>query len=236
MQFLRRWLLLALVPLVALIANGCVKSTAIQGGHKPFEMEAVDECLVLIADMSGSFSESWDDRAYTLFLELMDRFFQEGMGSESRVVLGQLSGSDKVILFQGTPAELRRRFRSPEDLNNFLRENSDPSRSAVFDATGKTVDYIRSMQGVTEKTRVLTVILSDMVESESNQTTRSQSGHRMLNSLKRYKEQGGTLALYFVALDEMPRWRQILEMAGFEPGQYVIENAIVAKPELPRFD
>ncbi|WP_050769461.1 hypothetical protein [Blastopirellula marina] len=226
----------AIACLSALSIGGCIESQATQVNQKPFETQELDACLAVVVDMSGSFHDQWDDRAYTLFLQLIDRFFTEGMGSESRVVLGQLSDNQNAILFEGTPAEMRRRFRSPEELNEFLKANSDPKSSPVFEATGKTVEFMSSMPGVTERTRLLTVVLSDMADSEQDPETRSQKGFQMLDSLKRYRAQGGGLALYFVSQEETARWRRILSDAGFEPGQYVIEHEMVANAQLPRFD
>ena len=104
----------------------------------------------------------------TLFLDLSDRFFTEGMGTNTRLVISQLSGSGDAVLFDGKPSDLRTRFKSPDELNQFLQERSDPSSSKVFESTTKTLEYVGSMSGVTERTRLLTVIMSDMLDSEQN--------------------------------------------------------------------
>lgn len=215
--------------------SGCIESQSISQ-PKAFDRTELDACLAIVVDMSSSFADSWEERAYNLFVELMDQFFTEGMSIESKVVLGQLSGNKSVVLFEGRPAEVRERFQSAEDLNAFLREHSDPSRSPVFEATQRAVDYVSSIRGVTENTRVLTVILSDMGDTEQDADKRRKTGHKMLKSLRRYREAGGALALYFVAPSEMSRWKTILGMAGFDPGSYVIESTLVAHPQLPRFD
>lgn len=221
---------------MALASTGCIESHATQADSQPFETQELDAALAVIVDMSGSFHDAWDDRAYKLFLQLIDRYFTEGMGTESRVVLGQLSANGNIILFEGTPAEMRNRFRSPEDLNEYLQQHSDPASSPVFQVTGKTVEFMSAMPGVTEKTRLLTVLLSDMEDSEPSAELRRENGYKMLDSLKKYREQGGGLALYFVSQEETARWRRILSDAGFEPGSYVIEHEMVAQAKLPRFD
>lgn len=215
--------------------GGCIKSEAI-GQASPFETQELDACLAIVVDMSGSFSNSWDDRAYDLFLNLSDRFFTEGMGSDSRLIISQLSGDEKAVLFDGKPSDLRRRFQSPEQLGQFLKEHSDPSMSRVFDSTTSTLNYVRSLPGVTKRTRLLTVIMSDMLDTESNADKRILSGRRMVDALKSYREAGGGLALYFVATDEISRWQTIMSESGFEPGHYVIENELTQSPQLPRFE
>jgi len=214
---------------------GCIPSKP-AANYRPFESDQLDACLAIMVDMSGSFSDSWDDRAYPLFLELTDQFFTEGAGDESRIVIGQLSAAEKVVLFEGRHGDLRAKFDSPEALSQFLKENSDPSSSPVFQATERVVDYVSSMPGVTVDTRLMTVILSDMADNQPDLTQRREAGEQMLSSLTRYQEMGGGLALYYVALDQTTRWRKILAAAGFSSGSYVIENTLVNRPQLPRFD
>lgn len=217
------------------VACGCVESQPVDRS-KPFEVKELDACLAIVVDMSGSFAESWDGRAHKVFLDLMDRFFVDSAGGRSRVVIAQLSGEREAVLFEGAPADLRRRFQRPEDLSAFLKERSNPTSSEVFRSTRRTLDYVSNVQGVTERTRLLTVILSDMADTTSDLETRKREGSAMLDSLTRYREQGGGLALYFVGREEIDRWRRILKKAGFEPGQYVIESHLVEHPQLPRLD
>jgi hypothetical protein len=229
-----RQLTLGLLVLVVL-TGGCVDS---QPHHlaKPFERRELDACLTIVVDMSGSFATNWDDRAYKLFLELMDQFFTEGIGVESRVVIGQLSGNENAVLFDGRPEELRSQFRSADELNAYLQKHSDPGSSPVFQATDRSVSYVTAMQGITPNTRLMTVVLSDMIDTACTVDERRETGNDMLKTLKKYRKMGGGLALYFVAPHEMKRWQQIINMAGFEPGTYVVESSLIARPELPRMD
>lgn len=227
------FLLLGLILLLA--CSGCVPSTSKkQAAH--FESTELESCLAIVVDLSGSFANSWDDRAYDLFISLMDQFFTEGAGAESRLVIGQLSGNSEVVLFEGRPADLQSKFDSPQALNRFLKEHSNPASSPVYRATDRAVEYVLSMPGITSDTRLLTVILSDMADSEPDLAARRRAGHQMLDTLKRYRAGGGGLALYFVSPEELSRWKRILQMAEFEPGSYVIESTLVAEPQLPRFD
>lgn len=233
MYSIQRLILLSVICCV--VVTGCVESQQVENtGH--FEDRELDACLAVVVDMSGSFAESWDDRAYKLFLNLSEQYFTESMGSDAKLVICQLSGNDQVVLFEGQPDDLRNKFTSPEEFNEFLKEKSDPSSSKVFDATRRSVDYVGSISGVTDNTKLLTVILSDMWDSEYNQSIRMESKEKLMESLTSYRQQGGGLALYFVAEEQIAVWQNILNEAGFEPSHYIIENELVASPQLPRFD
>ena len=220
-----------LLAATCLSAIGCVESQS-TGQVAPFQDRKVDACLSIIVDMSGSFRESWDDRAYKLFLDLSDRFFTENMGGESKLVIGQISANEQVLLFEGRPEDLRKRFNSPEEFNQFLLDRSDANGSYVFEATRKAVEHLGAVSGVTEETRLLTVVLSDMQDSQGDK----RSLDRMAASLRQYQELGGALALYFVSESEIPRWRAIVNDAGFAPDHVMIENELAASPRLPQFD
>lgn len=226
---------LFLFVLLGAVASGCVPSRSLTH-RQPFETKSLDACLTIVVDMSGSFYESWEERAYPLFLELMDRFFVEGTGADSRIVICQLSAAADVVLFEGSPDDLRATFTSPETLDAFLRERSDPSGSPVYEATERAIGYVTSMPRVSEETRLLTVILSDMAHYNPADANDVEAGTKMFAALQRYGAMGGGLALYCVAESEAPRWGQILTAAGFQPGLYVVESELVANPQLPQFD
>lgn len=201
-----------------------------------FESEELDGCMTFLIDMSGSFANSWDDRAYKLFIELSEQYFTEAMGTNNRLIIAQLSGNDRVVVFDGRPSDLQRQFKSPEALNEHLKQNSNAYYSHVFHAIKQTVDYVGALRGVSENTRLLTVVLSDLQDSETDLARRSAMGHAMVDSLKIYRQAGGALALYYVDGSQTARWREVLSMAGFEEGSYVIENELSSTPLLPRFD
>ena len=217
---------------ICLICTGCIETPDTRVST-PFETTGVDACLSIVIDMSGSFRESWDDRAYRLFLDISERFYTDAaMGGETKLVIGQLSGNEQVLLFEGQAEDLRKEFNSPEAFNQFLKDHSDPVGSHVFYATRKAIEHIGAVSGVTDETRLLTVILSDM--RDTNGDTEAQS--KMTDALRDYQSRGGALALYFVAESEAPRWKAILNEAGFEPGHFIVENSLSASPQLPQFD
>lgn len=223
-----------IVGYVLLSTTGCVPAEPHET-VQPFEQREIESSLAILVDMSGSFSASWSSSAHGLFLGLMDQFFTENVGGEARVVVCQLSGSSDTVLFEGRPEELRSKFRTPADLNAFLTSHAKPASSPVYQSIRKVVDYVSALPGVDENTRLMTVVLSDLVDNSPDGERQAQ-GRKMLQSLERYQKAGGGLALYFVAPGETSRWRRILDLAGFEPGTFVIESTLVAQPQLPQFD
>lgn len=226
---------LMFIALAGLPATGCVESQGLSQST-PFERQELDDCLAICIDMSGSFRHNWDDRAYDLFMDISDRFFTEAMGNESRIIITQLSGEGKVVLFEGRPDDLQQKFQSPEDLNQYLLDHSDGGSSQVYRAMSRTLDHIGSMSGVTQDTRVLTIVFSDMQDTGAAVGNGDADRTEMMKSLRRYADNGGGLALYFVARDQVQPWRQILSEAGFEPGHFIIENDLTSSPQLPRFE
>jgi hypothetical protein len=221
---------------MALLA-GCIKKPIDTGEHTHFETVETDACLAIVVDLSGSFHNDWqqDGRAHRLFMDLITQFFNEGLGQESRVVLGQISHSDDFVLFEGTPNELTRRFRTPESLNDFLQQHADPQSSKVYRSTRGMLDHLAGMNGTTSNTRRLVVVLSDMHDSESSLEEWRKAGNEMFLALQSYADSGGGLALYFVAEDQKQLWSDLLEQAGFSQGSYVIEGQLSESPQLPSF-
>ena len=219
---------------ICLLSIGCIERPTSRKA-KPFEVVELESCLCLLIDMSGSFGTSWEDRAHKLFLQLLDAIFADA-GAESRVVIGQLSGNDQVVLFEGQPNELRRKFKSPEDLNSFLLKHADPSASKVYESTRKMVDYAAALNGVTDETRMVTVVLSDMADNTQDEKAREKAKDQVLKSLEEYHERGGGLALYFVSPDQAKNWNQMLTEAGFGAGEFVIETSLSESPRLPRLN
>ncbi len=224
------------LSLLCLLTAGCVESPDL-GQAAPFESQELDACLVIVIDLSGSYQDLWDQRAYNLFLQLSDRYFNESMGTENRLIISQISGTEQALLFEGTPADLRKQFRSPQELSKFLKDRSDPNSSRVIESTRQTLDYVSTFPGVTKNTRLLTLIFSDMIDSDSLSQIWDQSQtHPLREPLQRYQALGGGIAMYFVADAERQRWNQLLQEAGFQAGHYLIESELTTNPQLPRFE
>ncbi len=213
---------------------GCVKVPTAES--KPmFEVEHLDACLAVVVDMSDSYRDDWETRAHALLLDLMQRFFSESRGSRSKIVLAQLSDADQVVLFEGTPADLQARFRTPRQLGDYLRAHSESGSSKVFHAVSEITTHLVSDSQISAETQLLTVMLTDGINTRSRAVENRDLEQEMHRALVRYREKQGAFAMYFVAESQTTFWKQTLNNAGFEPGTFIVEDARVASPQLPSF-
>ena len=138
------------ILLVMLSTLGCIKKRVDTSGFQPFEDKSYDNVLCLVIDLSGSFVDDWqnDSKAHQMFVSVMDDFFNDSMGEESRIVVSQISAQVPYVIFDGTPKDFVQQFPNPEELNRFLIENSNPDRSEVYLSIDKTLSYINQIDGI----------------------------------------------------------------------------------------
>lgn len=194
----------------------------------------LDAVLVFIFDLSGSFEPTLNVRAYPTTFRIMDDFFEGTQGSRARIVIGQLSGEEGRMLFDGTPGDLRALCHSADDLRQFVKDNSDPGGSPVYQSIERGMDYVTAINGITDKTKVLTIVMSDLADNHRNGW---QAQHnKMLETLSRYERLGGSIALYYVDSMLTGSWKQTLLGAGFGQDRFIIESTLVDHPRLPKFE
>ena len=155
-------------------------------GLEESELESI---LGITVDMSGSYNERFETTAYPMLTQICDSYFKETMGSEgSKLVISQLSGkTDQIILFEGRPADLRKRFKSAQELAAHLREKADPSASRVSETMCRSLDYIGSVSGRTKKTKVMAIVFSDMCETENDPAKLGALEDALMVSLKKHQ-------------------------------------------------
>lgn len=222
---------------ITCLAFGCIeKQDAKQ--FTPFETEELDACLAITIDLSGSFSREWqaDGKAYRLFTNLIGQFFNDGMGTNSRLIIGQISDSGDMLLFDGTATEFMRKFRSPETFNQFLVSNSDPVGSKVYESFSQVLRYVNAIPEAGPSTRIMLVSLSDLLDNDASFNDWDDVNDALKAPLSEFASRGGGIAMYFVARNEKPKWRSFLQSAGFKPGTFAIETGLVESPQLPSFD
>lgn len=219
-----------------MLLSGCIKSDSLQEDVAPFETKGLDRALVIVIDMSGSFVQHWETKAYPMFIDLADQFFTEGIGMDTRLVICQLSNSEQVVLFEGSPQAFRKEFQSSAKFSTFLKSNSDASGSRVYHATNRALNYVNHMSGVDDETKLLTVFLSDMIDSNTDFTTREKAKAEVISSMQEYNKRGGAIALYYVDHNQVPTWQSITHDADFPAGYSLIESDLSASPQLPKFE
>lgn len=227
---------LVLSLLAGLSAFGCVERP-IGSEQAAFEESKLSSVCAVLIDLSGSFRKTLDERAYRLFLEIADRHATASMGQESKLIVGQLSAqTDQIVLFEGSPGDFRKRFRSAAEFIAFLKGSSDPKASHVLEATTRSLEYLTSVSGETPKTRMTLVVLSDMRESQRDPAKRAALEAALQTSLRDFRAKGGAIAFYHVAEQERERWYRRLKECDFTPADYVVEGEVSESPRLPIFD
>lgn len=216
--------------------TGCIERDLNRKDASFEESKLTSVCAVLL-DMSASFRGTLKQRGHKLFFEIVDRHLSASMGADAKLIVGQLSAEkDQIVLFEGSPADFRRRFRSPQEFAAFISSKSDPSASHVLEATRRTLDYLVSTSGITENTRMTLVVLSDMHDSESNAVRRTALDEELKVAMKDFQAKGGAMALYYVAEQQREKWYRRLRECGFTPEQYVVETDLAETPRLPKFE
>ncbi|MEM7811334.1 MAG: hypothetical protein AAF532_07655 [Planctomycetota bacterium] len=214
--------------------SGCVEVPPNEG-RAAFESESLDIALTVVIDLSGSFSHTWDAAGFAHFQQLTDLFFRESLGAESRLTIGQLSGNTQTMIWEGSGHDLRRSFQSPADFANFVKASiaaADRGSSPVSQSIANAIRYVEGTPNLTPRTRKLTVLYSDLMDTGSSE----EDERDMLETLKRYTESGGGIALYYAEPSVRPVYLQKFANAGLNPRSYCVETRLVARPPLPSFD
>jgi hypothetical protein len=190
--------------------------------------------LINLLDLSGSFEQLMadDGKPYEFALQVVDQYFRDQLGSNSKVIIAQISNTDRSLLWQGSPHELRQQFPTAAAFREFLRSKNDPSGSRVFESVAQTLDYVTSEPSVSRgKAKSAVFVLSDMLDTS---TDSEKSKECALRALANYGQHGGTIGFYYVDQLLVPQWRQYATDAGIK--RCCVEADIVGKPSLPCFD
>lgn len=224
-------ILFALLLMLAILA-ACERRQMVD--EPPAIQQVEYEALMVgMLDMSGSYLDTIRHKAFPFFSLAADRFFRERLGADrDKIVISQLSGNARSLLWDGSPRALRNQFGSAGAFQRFLDEKSSPAGSRIHDGISDALEYILDYPGVKEgKTRVSLFVFSDMDE---NFPEPEKSRARLLQLLAEYSRVKGCIGMYWVDQRFVPVWRRHLRDAGVK--HFVVESEIVADPSLPVFD
>jgi hypothetical protein len=199
-----------------------------------FEEQTHDSTLTIILDLSTSCEQlmSPDGQGYELMLKLIDRYFRSRLGTGDQLILAKICGNDRALLWEGTPLELRRRFRSASSFRQFLLDHADPNGSRVYAGVTRAVEYALARQGKSAtEAKNACLILSDFVE---NDPTQKGSAGKMFETLAKYSEAGGAIGFYFVDQAICPYLEKHLAEHGIK--NFCVQSEVVASPVLPNLD
>lgn len=195
------------------LMSGCTR-VDLSGQSDPFHETDRETKIVILLDLSGSFQQMMvvDGKAYQFCLRVADKYFRSRIGTQDEIVIAQISGTDRALLWQGTPAQLRRDFPGPTEFQQFLQHKAGPGGSLVYDSIASTVEYLISEPEIdTGTARSAVFVLSDMLENGPDPET---SKNRMMNAFATYGKHHGCVGLYFVDQGLVTYWRDEMKSSG----------------------
>jgi len=203
---------------------------------RPFLQQQKDDqeegyILAIALDCSGSFATQ-DDKAWNFVCNVLDRYMRDRIGSSDQVLIAQLSGDNKPLVWQGTPIQLREDFDSADDFRKMLLKRSDPNGSRIHDGCVEVLSHLMSMPGVQSgKKKCVFLALTDF---EDNAGDEVRSRARLVKSLKAFAQMKGNVGFYYVDQRFVQGWRKDLAEAGYP--HFVIQSEIVTNPPIPTFE
>lgn len=202
-----------------------------QTESSPLGEEDTEHVLVMIFDLSKSFSPymSPDGPAFEFAMKTIDQYFRARIGTQDKVVLGQISATGQPLLFEGTPHELRKRFPDATSFHDYLKSQADPNGSQVYAGVQRTVEYLQQAQRTKyPNAQGLLLVLSDMQDTSAQGKAAARA---MLQTLSDYAADGQAMGFYFVE----PTVAKFLDQHLRELGvtNLRVESNIVSSPLIP---
>lgn len=203
-------------------------------GASAFSPSETEYIVMILIDLSGSFAHQMaeEGKAYEFALRIYDRYFRDRIGNNSdELIIAQLSGTHRSLLWRGAPLELRQKFSSATEFKDFLLANADPRGSLVHDGMAHALEYMNSDPALANgKAQAAVFVLSDLLDNGSNPEA---SAPRVGKALADYARKNGVIGMYYVDQDLVLPWRQTLQAAGIR--DYRVECMINETPDLPSF-
>lgn len=197
----------------------------------PDEKEFV---LTIVFDLSGSFMQKMaaDGEAYDFAMRVVDRYHRHKASTQDKLVLAQISGTGRSLLWEGTPLQLRRRFPTAAKFREHLVAKADPHGSFVNDGLAHAIQYVATdPKVVSGQAQVGVFVLSDMLDNGPNP---EESKQRLTTALSGLGRIDCVVGMYYVDQLLVAEWRQQLQDAGVK--HYRVESEIVGQPTLPEFE
>lgn len=220
---------------VFLIAfSGCTPRAEVAPENSIMLHERHGCVITVLLDLSGSFHAQMVEggKAHRFFLAILDTYFKDHIGEKDEIVIAQISGADRALLWQGTPMQLRQDFANPQAFQKFLTGRVAPRQSKVLQNFAKAVEYMVSYQDVANgKTRSAIFVLSDM---RDNDPDRDSARERLKKALETYASTGGVIGCYYVDQDLVNSCRNFLAKSGIR--NFKVDADIVGNPQLPVID
>lgn len=219
------------LPLLAIL-SGCEKRREVKG-NTTFSTRENQYVAVIVMDLSGSFSQlmAEDGKAYRFAAHVVDEYFRNRDALDDKLILAQISGTQRSLLWEGTPQQLRKNFPTAEAFRDFVLRKADNRGSLVHEGLANVVDYVAAdPQFAKGRSAATLLVLSDMQDTDNNPDSR----RRLMESLSEFGKLDGAVGIYFCDQLEIANWKQRLADCGIQNS--VVESEIVGQPQLPSFE
>lgn len=220
-----------LVCILLVLLAGCERRDT--SDVSPFQQEHCDYVLTIAIDLSDGFREymTADGKAYDLILRAIEQYFRDRIGGHDQIIITQLSGNKRPLLWQGTPQQLRREFPDSTSFREFLLGHSEPKGCRLNDGIADTIDYTLRTESIKRgNAKSALMILSKMLDDQPEQEA---SDARLMKALTTYARRGH-IGFYFCDALRMTEITEKLEKAGF--AMHTLECDIHGRPPLPSFE
>ena len=224
---------LLLTMCLAASVAGCQKRLA--RPESAFGADDGEFVLTIAIDMSSSFQPMMadDGRAWAFVCQVVDKYFRDRIGRNDKLILAQLSASDKAVLWRGTPLQLRQEFASGAAFRDWLVSRADPNGSFLYEGILQAAEYTLADPIVASgRGKSAVFVLSDMADNSENSGKKRQQA---VDALAEVGKNRGIVGLYFVDVRLCPTWQRLLRDAGLDATQAHVEAEVVGQPLLPSF-
>lgn len=147
------WARLLLVSVVAVILlPGCERqqkkkrTDEVQIGY---QQTTDDLAVIVVLDLSGSFTDELfgkDAKAWHCIQRILGALHQDRSGQNDRLILSQISSSDRALLWEGSLADFRRSFSSETAFRSFIFARAQNQASRVWDSISDSIEYASRAQ------------------------------------------------------------------------------------------
>lgn len=216
-----------LAIVACLIFAGC--QPRVEQAESVFEADDGEFVLTIVLDMSSSFEPlmAEDGKAWAFVCEIIEKYFRDRIGHNDKLILAQLSNSDRALLWKGTPLELRQEFPTAAAFRAWVASKADPNGSRLYEGIVQAVEYTLSDPG---NRKSAMFVVSDMIDSAGD-----DGRDKAVSALTKVGKSGG-VGLYYVDVQRCAEWKRLLQDAGVPAENMVVEADIVGHPMLPRFE
>lgn len=212
---------------IVLIASLCGCTRRDTSKAVSWEQEPTDYTLLIIVDID---TIKTNPRAADFITYAVNNYFRERVGTSDHIIISQLSGNKRPLLFQGTPRDLRQQMQTPEALRDYLIAASSQGRR-INDGISESLDYVSHTTSVKRGGAApIALIVSSMIDGNPES---KESDDRMMGELIKFGNTGGQMAFYFCDQERMAYVRDKMEKAGF--GWEILECDIYGRPPLPTY-